>query len=187
MRTILPGRGALALVPVLAAAALVPGPARAVDRGVYLGASVGRADTALDAGELGRFDRADLGFKVYAGVRPLAHLAAEAGYVDFGRPRQSLGDVRAGADLKGAAAFGLVYLPLPVPLVDVYGKVGLSRLDSTVSAATFRADRTDTSFAWGLGGQVRWGSLAVRAEFERFRAGGARPEFVSVGVNWTFL
>jgi opacity protein-like surface antigen len=101
---------------------------------------------------------------------------------------------------KGADAFGVIHLS--VPLVDVFVKAGLARLQSTLTSvkggvgtctiaspncALFRLDRTNTGFAAGAGAQVKFGSWAVRAEYERFNAAGGNPSLVSLGLTWTFL
>lgn len=173
---------------LLAAGAASAGtPALAADNGIYVGGAVGQANVDADLSALGNFDEDDIGFKVLAGVRPVDLFAAEVAYVDFGSPRRNIGPVRAAGEVKGAAAFGLVYLPLPLPLVDLYGKAGFARLDTQISAGSFDLDRTDTDFAWGFGGQLNFGSLAVRAEYERFETDSGDPTLVSIGVTWTFL
>lgn len=100
--------------------------------------------------------------------------------MDFGDPTASDGNV-VDVKMRGAAAFGLLYLPIPV-VVDV--KLRVARIQSTVSGVLrtictlvcvnlpFRADRTDTGLAGGAGVQLKLGSAALRAEYERFTAAG---------------
>jgi hypothetical protein len=161
-------------------------PAVAADNGIYVGASIGQANTEADFA-IGDFDEDETGYKVYAGIRPLDLLAFEVAYVDFGSPSTSIGPVQANADVKGAAAFGLLYLPLPVPVVDLYGKAGFARLDTEIDSGSFRMDRSDTDFAWGIGGQLNFGSVSVRAEYEQFQTDAGDPDMISIGVTWTFL
>ncbi len=178
------------LVRSLLAATVLAGaatPAFAADNGFYLGGSIGQANTKADLGSLSSFDQNDTGYKLFAGIRPIDLFAVEVAYTDFGSPSTNIGPVRANADTKGASAFGLVYLPLPLPLVDLYAKAGFARLDSKITASSFRLDRTDTDFAWGVGGQLNFGSLAVRAEYERFKTSEGNPDMLSIGVSWTFL
>jgi hypothetical protein len=99
--------------------------------------------------------------------------------------------------MKGAAAFGVLYLP--VPIVDVFLKAGFARLESTVNGSicspcacdfcrpSFQQKRTNTSGAGGVGIQYRFGSLGVRAEYEQFNAAGGNPSLLSAGVTWSFL
>lgn len=175
--------------PLLAVAALAgaAAPALAADNGFYLGGAVGQANTKADVGALSDFDKDDTGWKVFAGFRPIDLFAVEVAYTDFGSPSQSIGPVRASADTKGASAFAMVYAPLPLPLVDVYAKAGFARIDSQIDSSSFRFDRTDTNFAWGFGGQLNFGNLSVRAEYERFKTDAGDPHLISVGVAFTFL
>jgi hypothetical protein len=112
-----------------------------------------------------------------AGVRPISLLGAEVDYMDFGHPGGSLNGAPASATLKGAAAFGLLYLPVPV--IDIYAKAGLARLQSSLGGVSavqpacvpcalslFRLDRTNTHFAAGAGAQYKLGAFALRAEYE---------------------
>jgi opacity protein-like surface antigen len=137
-------------------------------------------------------------FQLMAGVRPISLLGAEVDYMDFGHPGGSLNGAPASATLKGAAAFGLLYLPVPV--IDIYAKAGLARLQSSLGGVSavqpacvpcalslFRLDRTNTHFAAGAGAQYKLGAFALRAEYEYFNAGGANPGLVSLGITWTFF
>jgi len=110
----------------------------------------------------------------------------------MGIPR---GPRHADASAKGAALFGVGYLPLPLPLVDVYGKLGLARLDRKANGGfcgvdgcgeLFRLNRQETRFAWGTGAQMRVSQLALRVEYERISASGGDPDLVSIGANWQF-
>lgn len=179
-------RTPLLATPLLALALLAPLGAQAADNGFYLGGSVGQANVDVNDSTIG-FDEDDTGYKLFVGIRPIDLLAAEVSYTDFGKPSANVGPVRATADVKAASLFGLLYAPLPLPLVDLYVKAGFARIEQDVTSSSFRLDRTDTDFAWGVGGQLNFGSLAVRAEYERFKTDAGDPDFVSIGVAWTFL
>jgi hypothetical protein len=100
--------------------------------------------------------------------------------------------------MKGESVFGVVYLP--VPIVDIFLKAGLARIDSTATtniicplgylcpalASPAPERRTNVGFAGGAGAQFKIGSLAVRGEYERFNAAGGNPSLLSVGVIWKF-
>jgi len=132
------------------------------------------------------------------GLRPISLLGAELAYVDFGHPSRLNGIFATDVTMKGAAAFGIFYLP--VPLFDIYAKAGAARLQSTVGVqlvcppstvciaiATPRPiSRTNTSFAGGAGVQYKLGHFGVRGEYERFNAAGANPYLLSLGATWTF-
>lgn len=180
--------------------------------GLYVGGAVGQARVEASPGPLmnsgaggstlvgaGNFAENHAAYKFMAGIRPVPIIGAELEYIDFGRPSGNLGAVPANVNLKGAAAFAVAYLPVPV--VDIIVKAGFARLQNTLSGtggfegvgsdsatnSLFRLDRTNTNFAVGGGVQYRIGSWAVRAEYERFEAAGGSPSLLSAGVTWTFF
>ena len=174
---------------------------------LYVGAAIGeshvQSKTSLVLGDLfptnqtDEIDRRHVAFKVMLGARPIPWVGGEIEYIDFGKPRGALFGYPANASLRGPAAFGVLYMPVPV--VDLYLKAGIAHLESTVNGSacspcacaictfTFQADRTNTTGAAGVGVQYRIGSWAVRAEYEGFSAAGGKPSLLSAGVIWTFL
>jgi opacity protein-like surface antigen len=132
------------------------------------------------------------------GVRPISVIGAELAYADFGHPSHLNGFLATDVTMKGASAFGIFYLP--VPIVDIYAKVGVARLRSTATISFVcpagqvcptvpyyaPISRTDVGFAAGAGAQLKIGGLAIRGEYERFNAAGAYPGLFSVGLMWTF-
>jgi opacity protein-like surface antigen len=203
---LIPSRRILTVAPaasivLLATAVLPTGQAFARDLlGLYVGGAAGQSQVEANAPSIGDFKQNHSAFKVIAGIRPISLIGAELSYIDFGHPSGSINTDPSNVSEKGADAFGVLYLPVPV--VDVFVKAGLARLQSTLSSfrggvgtctvtdpncALFRLDRTNTSFAAGAGAQVKFGSWAVRAEYERFNAAGANPSLVSLGLTWTFL
>jgi hypothetical protein len=192
----------------------------------YAAAAVGQADIranevafaypagADDGTPLG-FNEHATGWKVLAGIRPISLIGAELEYVDFGHPsaQTSLGIIKVGdefplsiqADAHSRATIlsGLLYAPLSLPLLDLYGKVGISRLQTVVHAAVvctaidvacpptrpfplFALNETTTDFAYGAGAQLKFSAIAVRLEYERIIASGGDPDLLSIGVTWTF-
>jgi opacity protein-like surface antigen len=102
--------------------------------------------------------------------------------------------------MKGTAAFAVLYLPVPV--VDVYFKAGVAQLRTDIRATfpgvgtcistqpdcgSFRASHDRSSYAVGAGAQIKFGSVALRAEYERFDGFGGNPTLASVGIAWTFF
>lgn len=200
-------------IPVFIFAALVlltqaGGKAVAADSsGLYVGAAIGEShvesSTSLVLGDLfpttqtEEIDKRHAAFKVMLGARPISWVGAEIDYIDFGKPGGTLFGYPAYVSLKGPAALGVLYLPVPV--VDLYLKAGIARLESTVNGSacspcqcaictfTFQTNRTNTSGTAGVGIQYRIGSWAVRAEYERFNAAGGKPSLLSAGVIWSFL
>ncbi len=196
---------------------LMPGIAAAEDPfGFYVGGAVGAA--TLRSGnvpylqsQLGptraAFSEHDMGWKAVVGVRPIPLVGAELEYIDFGSVHGSIaatdliGNVPADLRSKATALFAVDYLPLPVPLLDVYAKAGVARYQSServagelgcpaplacIALVSYGTDRTDTRFAYGVGTQVKLSAFAIRAEYERIAANGADPDLLSLGLTWRF-
>jgi opacity protein-like surface antigen len=207
-------RGHWTSLSLMACMALVASlPARAGDElGAYIGAGIGEGWVKTSKGFLpgegaGPFIENHSAYQLMAGVRPIPLLGAELAYVDFGHPHQVLptgvigsADVR----MKGSAAFGVLYLPVPV--VDIYLKGGLARIQTSANVTgiqlgagacafgfpdcahfTRHNSATDTHFAAGAGAQFKLGSWVLRTEYERFTAVGENPSLATIGVTWTFL
>jgi hypothetical protein len=192
--------------------------------GLYVGAAYGQAHIRAQlnglsgpgfsgsVGSLGGFDTTHTAYQAMLGLRALSFLGAEVTYMDLGQ-----GSVRGPGvavpglpgsfvsaeqvSQKGEAAFGMLYLP--VPIIDVYVKAGLSRITTDMSATyalpgvgTCEIDHpncaigsagrssTDVDFAYGAGLQWKLGQWAVRGEYERFDAAGANPSLLSIGMTY---
>ncbi len=219
-----PSRGLALTLIATALVSVVPRARAATDLfNVYVGAGLGHADLrarrpsliASDPDALGSFDRHDTAYQFMAGVRGLYLLGAEVDYFHLGSGGVSpawsgIGAIgNAHLSQKGEAAFALLYLPIPVPMLDVYLKAGAARLTSDLSASavvpgctgTFctctvtcpgqifsgAVSTTQTTFAAGAGVQWSFGGWAVRGEYERFDALGEHPGLLSLGVTWSFL
>jgi hypothetical protein len=191
--------------------------------GFYVGAAFGQSHVRTSKEIIGDtnfdydFDATHSAWKLTAGFRPIAPFGVEVEYLDFGNASGS-GNVGFGgltqADAKAMALFGVGYLPLPVPFLDVYGKLGVARLHTTVSevapvpvdappslsaacpvgvqpcglpgeVALTLSDWT-TNVAFGVGVQGKFGPLAIRAEYERLGGSGDSPDLLSFGATWTF-
>jgi hypothetical protein len=170
---------------ILATALLLASTASmAADNGIYLGASLGRANTDLDEARTGvDLDGDDTGFKIIAGIRPLDWFGIEASYVNFGEVRE--GPLSVESD--GITGFGVFFLP--VGPVDLFAKGGVISFNTDVKARGFGTLRDDgTDFAYGVGAQFRLLSLSVRAEYEMFDIDSADDaNMLSIGVTYTFL
>ena len=181
--------------------------------GLYIGAAYGQGHIRAQIERLtpsgaypigGEFDASHSAYQAMLGIRPISFLGAEITYVDFGE--SSVGapgvELPLGGGLPGSApyptavqvsqegeaAYGLLYLP--VPLIDVFVKAGVSRITTDMSA-TYASTTgvevvgrglTDISFAYGAGLQWKLGDWAVRGEYERFSAAGANPSLLSLGM-----
>jgi len=181
----------LMLLTVLALGASA---ARADNGFFYLGAGVVR-NSLSDITALGGLpDLSNTSWKAFAGVRPLDWLAAEMDYIDLGSgsssTSSSAGNVTAHADGKALAAYAVGFLPIPLPVVDVYGKAGLARwklngdVNSLVSPGSLSTNGTE--FAWGIGVQAHISMFGARLEYENFNVpntSGAKITSLSVFLN----
>ncbi len=173
--------------------------------GVYLGAAAGESWVdasvpSLGSSEFGtpQFRRDDTGYQVMLGMRPLPFLGAELDYIDLGHPHGGVDFTPVDVRMRGGAAFGMLYLPLPVPTVDLFAKAGVARFQTIVEggsqfvcslcgAVGFRDDRDTTGLALGAGAQFSIGPVAIRTEYERFNVAGGNPSLATVGATWTFF
>jgi opacity protein-like surface antigen len=210
---------------VIAAIALLglPGGGALADNllGVYVGGSVGQSNvrgSQLDF--IGPYppypspapasvSKNATGWKVFAGLRPISLVGAEFEYTDFGHPMASQGPpagfglaYNAGLRAKAAAAFGILYAPIPLPILDVYAKAGVARLQTSVEGAgafgcwpplqcavypvTVHRDQSDARFAYGAGIQAKFSAIGIRLEYERISASEGDPSLLSLGITWTF-
>jgi opacity protein-like surface antigen len=197
---------------LLAASLALAQQASAIDvLGFYVGAGAGRADLkgeVPNSSTISGFsvDAEDTAWKAIVGVRPISLLGAEVEYIDLGSPSETSGRLNVQADLKATAVFGLLYLPIPAPFIDIFGKAGYARVEGDVTASLvpgtacpavvpalpgcagpIRADLDDNVFAAGAGAQFKFASWAIRAEYERFMFSGDDPSLISLSLTKTFF
>jgi hypothetical protein len=104
-------------------------------------------------------------WKVWAGVRPISLFAVEADYMDLGSKNVTNTHIA----YKAFAGYAVGFAPIPLPWVDVFGKVGLARwTQSGSTSGLISLSDNGTQFAWGIGGQVRFGNVGARLEYENF-------------------
>jgi opacity protein-like surface antigen len=162
----------------------------------YVGAGIGRSQMDIDSQNASLHGT---GWKAVVGVRALDFLGAEAEYVDLGRARVNTQYAQLDSRASGPAVFGLAYLPIPIPYLDVFGKAGIANIQQRATLQSNGGgsaclpgvgcdgfNRSESEFAWGGGVQVKVAKIAVRAEFEQYRASGGSLNLGSVGVFWTF-
>ena len=187
-----------AWVATLLASASPFAAAQAADElAAYVGGAIGQSQIAVDSLNVSAHDT---GWKALVGVRSPGGFGADAEYVDLGRPHGSAAAGRVDMRASGPAVFGLVYLPVPVPHLDLFGKAGLANIQQNATVTLNSGgsacapgigcdgfNRSESEFAWGAGAEFNAGALGVRIEFEQFRASGGSLNFGSVGVLWKFL
>jgi hypothetical protein len=146
-------------------------------------------------------------WKAFAGVRPINLFAVEADYMDLGS-----GNGTYSFDPNGCASFGppceaaahsdgsayagylVGFLPVPLPVLDIFAKAGAAhwKLDGSLGAlgggfgpASFSNSGTD--FAWGIGVQAHISMFGGRLEYEQFNipnTSGAKIASLSAFVNF---
>ena len=179
---------AAAALGLLSVAALAP-QAAAADNGFYLGAGV--TETSFDVSVDGVSDDFDdNGFKVIAGWRPFNWFAVEANYLDLG-----------GADDDGlesdSSAITLSALVLAeIGIIDLYARAGMANWDTEFGVqgvGSVADDGWEPTYGVGVG--AHFGSIGVRAEYERFSTEVEVPgsnidtdtDIISLSVTYTFL
>lgn len=170
--------------------------ATAADNGFYLGVGAARTSFDLDSA----LDSKDTGFKFTAGFRLLDSFAVEANYADHGKASLPSGVAcialvgvecpdTSNVKAKTTSAFAVGFLAFP--LIDLFGKAGYSITDTRLRTPNFPdfGDSDDKgSFAWGVGAQAHFLSLAVRAEYEQFKLmGNEKLSAISLSFLYTFL
>jgi Outer membrane protein beta-barrel domain len=183
--------------------------------GAYVGVGVGASNVGnndyYDYGYYGGYHDNDVAWKAIAGVRPIPFAGAEVEWIDFGSGNGNNGYYgnnyyysNSSSHPKAAVLYGMGYLPLPLPFLDVYGKLGVARLQTDITTYaypsgycpppysacsapySYRTDQWDTKFAWGAGVQGRWQDFAFRAEYERIDSQYGDPAAFTVSATWTF-
>ena len=178
---------------LLTVLALGAGSAHAENGFFYLGAGVVR-NSLSDITSIGGLpELKNTSWKAYAGVRPLDWLAAEADYIDLGSSSGTNAAGSSGTTNGNAfAAYAVGFLPIPLPIVEIFGKAGFARwkYDGSVTppqssgGSGFSSNGTD--FAWGIGVQAHVSMVGARLEYENFNVpntSGARIASLSVFLN----
>ena len=160
---------------------LAAGRADAVEHGFYVGGGLGQSDSGLRSGSVNYSDT-DTGYKLIAGFRALSVLGFEVNYADLGTAST------AGAHAKTKALDGFVMAFLPIPVVDIYAKLGVVSWQTDGSAPNFSFSHSGSDLAYGAGVQMHFGPIAARLEYEGFDIQQAStPTLLTLGVTYTFL
>jgi opacity protein-like surface antigen len=138
-------------------------------RGFYIGGAVGDATVEFEDDFSGQtFDADDTGYKIIVGYRIIDWVAVEVNYSDYGNPVDRIFgvDLEASYDAKSVSALGM----LPLGRFDLFGRLGIARVDSDFQVAGFRTSGgsdESTEPLFGLGAQFRPNpNLAIRLEWD---------------------
>lgn len=173
--------------------------------GWFVGGAVGHGEVRLDGNYTAtadEFDHGHLSWEAALGFRPISWVSAEIEYLNFGDVAYQNGgpEVTGRVKARAAALMGMGYVPLPVPFLDVYGKLGVARTNDSVNAhlgavicpvnnlncGLIKNNLWQTSLAYGAGVQFRVAAFAVRAEYERIAASHGQPDLLSLGATFSF-
>ena len=184
------GARALALTVLAIGAGGVAAAADFNPAGLYAGIGIGQSNVRNDGYYSGGnydFSRHDTAWQLTAGLRPISPLGVEYDYIRFGSSNGYYGN---GDGTSANALFAVGYLPIPLPLVDVYGKLGVARLQTRTtqccSLSPQNVSATSSDFAYGLGAQVKLSHIVLRIEYERVRDRGGDPDLLAAGLIWSF-
>jgi hypothetical protein len=180
--------------------------------GAYIGAgagvsNVGNDNYAYNYGYNGGYNN-NLAWKAIAGIRPISIVGAELEYIDFGSNNGQNGYYGnsyfygPNSHPKATLLYGLGYLPLPLPFLQIYGKLGVARLQTNFTTYAFppgvgnctfpctpiayTTDQWNDKFAYGFGVQTKFQDFAFRAEYEGISSQYGNPAAFMVSATWTF-
>jgi hypothetical protein len=148
---------------------------------LYVAGSVGPTRVSYDASTFAA-GSSSTGYEIAAGTQPLPVLAGEVDYLGFPRAFSGINF----ADTYGYGINALGFLPLPV--VQVFGKIGLLRWHTHAHSSLLTFSRNGVNLDYGGGIGMHWGSLGARIQYERFEIAHTRQmQLTSIGLTWNLL
>jgi hypothetical protein len=182
---------AIATLGALSLAAIAP-QAAAADNGFYFGAGVTKTDFDISVDDFdGEESFDDNSFKIIAGFRPLDWLAIEANYIDLGDVEFDDGS-GVSIDTRAITASALFIKEFQV--IDIYARAGFAKWDADYALSgvgSVSDDGWEPTFGVGVG--AHFGSLGLRAEYERFSTEALDDDIntdvstLSLSFTYTFL
>jgi hypothetical protein len=182
---------AIAAFGALSLAAWAP-QAAAADNGFYLGAGLTQTDAKITVDDFDgseTFD--DNAFKFIVGWRPLDWLAIEANYMDLGSIEFDDGS---GVSIDSKAITASALLIKEFKVIDLFAKIGFAKWDSDFEVedlGSVSEDGFEPTYGVGIG--AHFGSIGLRAEYERFETEALDDEIntdfdtISLSFTYTFL
>ncbi len=152
------------------------------ESGLYLGGSFGNAKVGLESPNSDiDVEDDDIGYKLFGGFK-FTLLAAEAGYVDFGKVEDS----GFSGEISGFNAFGVLSMGLGP--VEVFGKLGGFVWESDFENAQQRYKDDGFDPAVGVGAGITLGNFGVRGEYEYYDIDGFdEVSMLSLGATFWLL
>ena len=193
--------------PTLLCASLMVAAACAADPDpleFYVGAGVGQSNLQQNFYQI---DAHVTGWKLIAGWHPISSFGAELDYADLGNKSVNYlgtaGFTQVSTKAHATSVYALGYLPVPEPWLDLYGKIGATRVQADTNGSNtpggcpvslapcgpvyFSTNTTSTKFAWGAGAEFKFGLPGVRLEYERLNGPQGDNALLSVAVTLNFF
>lgn len=158
------------------------------ESGIYIGGSVGNSAIDASINDVNtKFDEDATGYKVLIGYNfgliPLIDLAVEADYRDFGSFKSGGNNIK--SDVTSVDVYGLAGVNLG--LIGLFAKVGYADTDVDTVVGNGKFTRSESSNTYGVGAKFQLGSIAVRAEYEKFDVDDIDDlSMWSLGATYTF-
>jgi len=139
--------------------------------GAYVGATIGQSDSTIAGGGLS-VDSGDTSWKILGGYTFMKFMGVEGSYRNLGGINDTIGTTSFDTEISSLDVFGVGILPLGK--VDVFAKLGFSRIDlsATIDDPLFTVPITvstnENELAYGVGVSMGFGRAAIRLEYETF-------------------
>ena len=183
------------------------GAAHADNGSFYIGAGIARNSmSGISNAGIAYSSINETSWKAFVAFRPISVVAGELDYIDLGSDSGTIfqpgvgtcavtvpncATASASSDAKAVAAYAVGFVPIPLPLLEVFGKAGVARWKlngrtGSVFAQPSSFSNNGTDFAWGVGTQVHFGNIGGRLEYESFRVpstNGASVVSLTVFLN----
>lgn len=180
--------------------------------GFYIGGAAGKSHIRDNTSASGGISASTNGWMVRAGIKPIPLIGVEAEYADFGKVSTRTAGIPAedySVTARSSAVFAVLYVPNPVPKLDLIIKAGYSNLKRTISGTwtfyqpgagacavgvsncafapiTGTVSQTSSDIAYGAGVQFKLLKLMFRAEYERIHDTLGDPDMATLGVAVKF-
>jgi OOP family OmpA-OmpF porin len=157
--------------------------------GFSVGASIGSSKLEFsESGEDFNFDGSDVGWKVFGKYMFNDNWGLEVGYVDFGRPDDTIFGVDIAVDLYGIDAFLIGSFPASES-VDLFGKAGYVDVEAEISTPGVASEsENETDLAVGIGAKFHTSDkFSILGEWEWFDVAGSDAAWMlSLGIEVGF-
>ncbi len=156
------------------------------DQGFSVGASIGSSKIDFDDAGVG-FDGSDFGWKIFGRYMFNDNFGIEGGYIDFGKPDDSVFGTNVEIDADGFDLFAVGAIQASQNF-DLFGKAGVVSWDADFDSAIATASDDGTDLALGVGGAYSASDqVSFRGEWEWFDVDDTDAVWLlSVGVEYHF-